>query len=86
VASSIATDIRAFIVHELQWSGPPDDLTDDYPLLDRSVLDSLDILKLVTFLEDRFSIDVDDEELVPEHFETISRIRQFVESKTDGRS
>jgi acyl carrier protein len=86
VASSIATDIRGFIVRELQWSGSPDNLTDDYPLLDRSVLDSLDILKLVTFLEDRFSIDVDDEELVPEHFETISRIRQFVESKTDGRS
>ena len=86
MTSSIAIDIRDFIVRELQWSGSPDDLTGDYPLLDASVLDSLDILKLVAFLEERFSIDVDDEELLPEHFETISSISQFVESKTNGRA
>jgi acyl carrier protein len=84
MASSVATDIRDLIVRELQWSGSPDDLTDDYPLLDGKVLDSLDILKLVGFLEDRFSIDVDDEELVPEHFETISDIARLVESKRDS--
>ena len=83
--TSVANEIRDFIVRELRWSGSPDVLTDDYPLLDASVLDSLDILKLVAFLEDRFSIEMDDEDLVPEHFETISNICQFVESKTNSR-
>jgi acyl carrier protein len=85
MASSVANEIRDHIVRELQWSGSPDMLTDDYPLLDASVLDSLDILRLVAFLEDRFSIEVDDEDLVPEHFETIWNISQFVESKKNGR-
>jgi acyl carrier protein len=82
VASSVTIETRDFIVRELQWDGSPDELTDDYRLLDESVLDSLDILKLVVFLEERFAIDVDDEDLVPEHFETISSICRFVESKT----
>ena len=85
MSSSVATEIRDLIVRELQWNGSPDDLTDDYPLLDGSVLDSLDILKLVAFLEEKYSIDVDDKELVPEHFETISNISHFVESKTSNR-
>jgi acyl carrier protein len=85
MATSVPNEIRDLIIRELQWSGSPDVLTDDYPLLDKSVLDSLDILKLVSFLEDRFSIDVDDEDLVPDHFETISNIARFVERKTNSR-
>jgi len=84
MSTSAANEIRDFIVRELQWSGSREVLTDDYPLLDKSVLDSLDILKLVAFLEDRFSIEMDDEDLVPAHFETIANICQFVESKTNS--
>ena len=85
MSTSVPNEIRDLIIRELQWTGSPDALTDDYPLLDKSVLDSLDILKLVSFLEDRFSIDVEDEDLLPEHFETISSIARFVESKTNSR-
>ncbi len=41
----------------------------------------LGILNLVSFIEDEWGVTVEDEELIPEHFGTISRIAQLIESK-----
>jgi len=74
-------NIRSFIVSELSFTGKPQDLTDDYPLLESEVVDSLGILKLVTFLETNMNIDIDDEDLIPDHFATIADIVNLVEAK-----
>lgn len=73
--------VRRFIVEELNWDGVPGELTSDYPLLDRQVLDSLGIFQLVSFLEDEFGVEIDDEELVPEHFGTLGSIAGLVNAK-----
>ena len=54
---------------------------DETSLLDTGIVDSLGILDLVTFLEDTFSVKVDDEELNPENFESIAALVRFVEAK-----
>ncbi len=53
----------------------------DENLLAQGIIDSLGILKLVTFLEERFGIATTDEDLVPENFATLTLIRNFVEKK-----
>lgn len=75
----IEDEIRRFIVEEL--NGPPEGLTNDFPLIERSVLDSLGLFQLVTFLESEYGIQIDDEELVPEHFGTLGDIARLVASK-----
>ena len=55
--------------------------TPDENLLSQGIIDSLGILKLVTFLEERFEITTTDEDLVPENFATLTLIRNFVEKK-----
>ena len=77
-------DVRAFILDELVFAGSSDDLTDDYPLLERAVLDSNGLMQLVTFLEDHCSIVIDDEDLVPDNFGTIEGISAFVDTKSTG--
>jgi acyl carrier protein len=77
----IENTIRSFIVDDLNANGSSRELADDYPLLDRGVLDSLGLFHLVSFLEDEFDIDVRDEELVPKHFGTIRDIARLVEDK-----
>lgn len=77
----IEDDIRRFIVEEL--NGPPQQLTSDFPLIERSVIDSLGIFQLVGFIESEYGIQIDDEELVPEHFGTIGDIARLVSSKRD---
>jgi acyl carrier protein len=51
-------------------------------LLGSGVLDSLGILDLVHYLETEFSITVADEELLPENFDSIDSIAEFVQRKT----
>ena len=48
-------------------------------LLEEIGLDSLEIVRLVNFLEDEFKISVDVEELVPENFESVDRVVAMVQ-------
>jgi acyl carrier protein len=79
-AVSIEDDIRRFISVELR-PAETDVLTDTYPLLDRQVLDSMGLFQLVAYLEDELGVEIGDDELVPEHFGTISSIAHLVRSK-----
>jgi acyl carrier protein len=78
---STEQQIQDLIIDNLTWTGSRDELTDDYPLIEKHVIDSLGMLKLISLLEEQFGIDVDEEDLVPAHFSTIGDIASFVESK-----
>lgn len=54
------------------------------PLLKNGLIDSLGILEVVTFLEKEFGIAISDEELLPENFESVGRLSNFVHQKTKG--
>jgi acyl carrier protein len=47
-------------------------------LIESGIIDSLGILKLLEFLESKFSIHISDEELIPENFESIESIESFI--------
>jgi len=65
----------------LRFRGSAKDLKNDYPLLEKEVLDSMGIFQVVSFLESEFGIEVGDEDLVPDNFGTIDLIAALVESK-----
>ena len=78
---TIHDSVRTYIVDELRVRVSEIDLRDDYPLLDKEVLDSMGIFQVVAFLEDEYGIEVDDTDLVPENFETIDSIARLVETR-----
>lgn len=57
-------------------SGEP--IGPDESLLDSGLVDSIGIVEIVGFLESEFGISVPDEEIVPDNFETITQIADFV--------
>jgi len=59
-------------------------LTNSAQLLSGGLLDSLGVLDVVTILEQTFDLTVDDEELVPEHFESIESISAFIKKKSSA--
>lgn len=59
-------------------------LSSDDSLLESGLVDSAGIFSLVTFLETEFNITVPDEDIVPEHFETLRSVAAFVESRQRG--
>jgi len=52
----------------------------DTPLLG-GVMDSLGLLQLVAFLEEQYEVEIDDADMVAEHFRTPGEIARFVQSK-----
>lgn len=68
------------IVEEIAWDRDHLTISPDDQLLD-GLLDSLDVLKLVVFVEEQFHVRVSDEELVPENFASIARLAAFIGAK-----
>lgn len=77
---NIQSDITQFILEEV-LTGSREQLGLSEPLVTSGILDSLAILRLITFLEDRYEIKVGDGEVGEENFETVERLGAFVESK-----
>jgi methoxymalonate biosynthesis acyl carrier protein len=58
------------------------DVPEDEPIIENGVLTSLQTVELVMFLEDRFGIMVEDEELDEENFGSVNAIAGLVAGKT----
>ncbi len=82
-AENIQEHVRKFIVSRFP-SARRRELHNTEPLLENGIIDSLGVLDLVAFMEEEFAINVADEELVPENFQTIERLTTFVQSKRNG--
>jgi acyl carrier protein len=55
---------------------------DDDSFLEGGLIDSTGVLELVLFVEETFGIKVEDEELIPDNFDSVNRIVEFAKSKT----
>jgi acyl carrier protein len=75
------TKVRDLVIRHTQWTGSPDELTDDLSLIDKQVLDSLDLLTLISALEEEFDLEVSDEDLIPANFSSIRQIADYVDSR-----
>lgn len=76
----IKTKIRAFIIENFLF-GDDDGLKDDTSFLEEGIIDSTGVLELVTFLEEEFEIEVNDEELIPENLDSINNVTAYLEGK-----
>jgi acyl carrier protein len=76
--------VRQFVLDELEYVGEPEDLTDEFELLEEGVLDSLGIMALVEYLEGAFDIVIDEDDIVAERFETIASIAALADAKLAG--
>ena len=59
-------------------------LTDDADLLSAGIVDSLGILRLVAFIEERFGVKVPDEDVVFENFQSIRAMADYVSQRQGG--
>lgn len=54
------------------------DLDESTPLLEWGVLNSLEIVKILTFIQNQFNVQVPGEKVVAEHFKDINSITNLV--------
>lgn len=72
--------VRSFIIDNFLF-GNADGFSDDASFIDEGIIDSTGILELVGYLEQTYSIHVDDQELIPENLDSVVNIDQFLQRK-----
>jgi len=77
----IKAAVKTFILNEYLPGEDPAALTDTTALMTTGVLDSIAVLKVVTFLENQFGITLEPHEAVVENLNTLSDIARLVMSK-----
>jgi acyl carrier protein len=83
---AIADVLRDFILSNFMPGDPEESLRNDDLLLEGGIVDSASVMMLVFFLEERFGIQILDEELFAENFATVDRITAFISSKLNTDS
>jgi len=77
----VETVINDYISQELVHDLDLLPLTAETPLLESGILDSLSLLQLVVFLEERFGITVGDADLLPENFASVNTICAYLRAR-----
>jgi acyl carrier protein len=57
------------------------ELTDDTPLIEEEIIDSLGIFLLLGFMKEHFGVEVDPEDVTLENFSTVNTIVALIEGK-----
>jgi acyl carrier protein len=70
--------IKDFVIAEFAPDVRADELDTDLDLLKAGIIDSLGLLKLIAWIEDRFEVAVEDTALDPDNFRTVEAIESFV--------
>ena len=78
--ADVKTTLRQFIIDNFLF-GDDNGLADDTSFLEEGIIDSTGMLELITFLEETFSIQLDDEELIPENLDSINNLVSFLSKK-----
>ena len=83
-AKGVEVKVTAFIVENFLFGAAEDAPSPGDSFMDTGLIDSTGILEVVTFLEETYGLEVDDDELTPENFDSVSNIGRFVAGKAGG--
>jgi len=75
-----ASKVREFVISNFLF-GDAGNLQDDTSFLDAGIVDSTGILELIMFLEANYNIKIQPDEMLPEHFDSVNRVAQFLTRK-----
>lgn len=74
-------EVRDFIFKNFLFDDTGDSLNDSDSFLEKGIIDSTGMLELVAFLEEKYGIRIEDEELVPENLDSVEKLVQFISRK-----
>jgi len=74
--------LRKFILENYLYTEDESALKDDDSFLDGGILDSMGILEVIDLLNEVFSIEVEDDEMIPDNLDSINDLLAFIKKKS----
>jgi len=81
----IEQKIKTYIAQNLIFSGDEFKYPEDASFLEEGIVDSLGVMELVSFVEDQFGVGVDDQDITPENFDSVTRLAAYIRRKQNGK-
>jgi acyl carrier protein len=79
--TDIKGDVRTYIADNFVMGSNAPRFADGDSFLDRHIIDSTGFLELITYLEEKFGIQVEDDEMIPENLDSLDSIQAYVTKK-----
>jgi len=76
-----AARIRDYVARNLLFSDKGFNYGDDASFLEEGIIDSMGIIELVSFVEGEFGVSVADRELVPDNFDSVTKLDAYLRAK-----
>ena len=73
------------LLTEITYDHGKQSLSPDEDLLEQGLIDSLGLMKLITIMEESFSITIGDDDIVPANFQNLNLMAAFVEEKMSNQ-
>jgi acyl carrier protein len=74
--------IRDFILENFMAGESEEALDNDTSFLEKGIIDSMGVLELVAFVEETYGIEIDDDELTPDNFDSVSKLVSYIRRKS----
>ena len=78
---AVRAAVADYIRENFLYARPDYELRDDAHLLDEGILDSMGAVEIVTFLQERYGIEIPDDEITEENLGSVAEIADFVGRK-----
>ncbi|MFK5954240.1 MAG: acyl carrier protein, partial [Desulfobacterium sp.] len=75
--SEFKETIKKFIIENFLF-GEEEELKDDTSFLEEGIIDSTGVLELIEFLEEKFNITINDDEIIPENLDSLNNLDNFM--------
>ncbi len=77
----VASAIRQYLAQSFLFSDGRFEYDDDASFLELGIIDSFGFNELLHWVEEEFNISVADDELVPDNFDSVSKLGAFILAK-----
>jgi acyl carrier protein len=74
-------ELRKFVTDNFMYGKPYEGFADDDSFIERGIIDSTAVMELVAFLEGRYGIKLQDQDLIPDNLDSINSLARFVENR-----
>ncbi len=80
--TTVEQEIRDYVANNFLFSDRGYPYADSTSFLNEGIIDSMNVLELVMFVEKRYRFKVNDRDIIPDNFDSVSRLAAFVRTKT----
>jgi acyl carrier protein len=77
----IKEKIRNYIINNFLFGNVEEPIHDDDSFLETGIIDSTGILELIEYVEEMYSIKIEETELVPENLDSLNNLEKFIKEK-----